>query len=160
MVDSSVANVILDSFFARSTLYKKIGSGESATYSLATPLSGACYIGVSTTTPTISAGKISGFTEPDPSTGYVRTRLGIGENSATWVMDAAANSEIANGTNFVFFDEAASGVGGFGTITWFGLFSAKSGGQPLVAGQLLNSVTVNEGNVLIFRPNNLKISMQ
>ena len=45
-------------------------------------------------------------------------------------------------------------------LSGFGLFSSKTGGQPLVAGKLTTAVDVNEGNVLIFRPSNLKISME
>ena len=160
MVSANVANVMLDSLFARQTLYTKSGTEENPVYSVAIPLSTQCWIGVSTTEPSLSNGAISGFTEPAESTGYGRSRLGVGGNDATLIMDAASNSVITNGTNFIFFDEAVTGGGGFGNVKWFGLFSSKTGGQPLVAGKLTTAVDVNEGNVLIFRPNNLKISME
>lgn len=158
MVAGSVANIILDSFFARAGLFTYNESTHS--YSVAFPLSESCYIGVSTTTPTLSGGAITNFTEPTSSTGYKRSRLGLSGNEATYIMDAATNSSISNGSNFIFFDEAVTGGGGFGTVTWLGLFSAESGGAPVIAGALTSSVTVNEGNVLIFRPGNLTVSME
>ena len=147
MLATNVSNTILNAFFARGTANPAI------------PTSGACYIGVSTTTPTKGA-SISGFTEPASSTGYRRSRLGINENQATYIMDAAANGSITNGTNFIFFDEATAGQGGFGELKWFGLFSAKTGGNRILAGKLTSAVTVPAGNVLIFRPNNLTVSME
>lgn len=147
MLATSVSNTILNAFFARGTDNPAI------------PTSGSCYIGVSTTTPT-KGSSISGFTEPATSTGYRRSRLGLKDTPATYIMDAAANGSITNGTNFIFFDEATAGQGGFGTVTWFGLFSAASGGSPVLAGELTTPVTVNEGQVLIFRPNNLTVSME
>ena len=149
MLATSVSNSLLNSFFAR---------GETNN---AIPTSGQCYLGMSTTTPTISSnGTIGNFTEPAASTGYKRSRLGIKGNTATYIMDAAANGEIKNGTNFIFFDEATAGGEGFGTLTHFGLFSSESGGSPILVGALTTPVTVAAGNVLIFRPDNLKVSME
>ena len=75
-------------------------------------------------------------------------------------MDAPANAEITNGTNFIFFNEATEGAGGFGTVTHFGLFAAESGSTaPILTGALTTPVEVGEGKVLIFRPNDLKVSM-
>ena len=149
MIAYATSNAILDAFFAR-------GSSNPAI-----PTASQCWIGMSTTVPTMSgSGTITNFTEPASSTGYRRSRLGINENQATYIMDEAANGSITNGTNFIFFDEATAGQGGFGTVTWFGLFSAENGGSPVLAGELTTPVTVNEGQVLIFRPNNLTVSME
>lgn len=148
MIQTSIGNAFLNALFARG----------SSTYPL--PTSSQCWIGVSTTTPSLgSDGNITNFTEPASSTGYSRSRLGLNGVVSSYIMDAAENSSITNGTNFIFFDEATTGGGGFGAVTYFGLFSAKTGGTPILAGELTNSVTVNEGNVLIFRPNNFTISM-
>ena len=149
MIAYATSNAILDAFFAR-------GSSNPAI-----PTASQCWIGMSTTVPTMSgSGTITNFTEPASSTGYRRSRLGINENQATYIMDEATNGSITNGTNFIFFDEATAGQGGFGTVTWFGLFSAENGGSPVLAGELTTPVTVNEGQVLIFRPNNLTVSME
>ncbi len=148
MVKVSIRNALLDAFFAR---------GDAIT---AIPTSGSCYIGMSTTTPTESGDTITNFTEPAASTGYKRVRLAIRGNTVTYIMSAAAEGEIKNGTNFIFFNEATAGAGGFGTLTHFGLFSAETGGTPVLVGALTNPVTVAEEQVLIFRPGNLKVSME
>ena len=149
MIIYSIANAFLDEFFAR-------GSKNSLI-----PTSTACYLGMSTTVPTVNdSGIITNFTEPASVTGYSRARLGLYGNEATWLMDAAKNGSITNGSNFIFFDEATVGQGGFGELKWFGLFSAQTEGSPILAGELTSPVTVPAGNVLIFRPNNLTVSME
>lgn len=148
MLANSVGNGFLNSLFARGT----------KTWCA---LSDACYIGVSTEIPTRdSNGIITNFIEPAAATGYARTRLGINGNNATYIMDEAADNTIENGTNFIFFDEAVEGGGGFGTVKWFGLFSTQSGGSPLVVGELETPVVVEEKHVLLFRPEDLKLTMQ
>lgn len=151
MVDYSIGNSFLNALFAR------VSSSVAIV-----PLSESCYIGVSTTQPTQSevSGAISNFTEPAASTGYRRSRLGLKNNVPTWVMDNAAKNEIKNGENFIFFDEATEGGGGFGEVGWFGLFTAETGGTPLVAGELKTPVTVEEKHVLLFRPGDLKVTME
>ena len=149
MITYSIANTLLDEFFARGDRSSLI------------PTSAACYIGMSTTVPTVSSsGTITNFTEPASGTGYRRARLGIQNNQATWLMDAAKDGSITNGSNFIFFDEATVGQGGFGELKWFGLFSAQTEGSPILAGELTSPVTVPAGNVLIFRPKNLTVSME
>ena len=156
LLKTSVSNYLLNMFFARGDINSTI------------PLSQACYIGMSTSIPEIdnnpespTYGKIINFTEPAPSTGYRRSRLGIHGTEATYIMDAAKEGSITNGENFIFFDEATPGQGGFGELKWFGLFSTDSPStdkNPVLAGELTTPVTVAAGNVLIFRPNNLKAS--
>ena len=149
MITYSIANTLLDEFFARGDRSSLI------------PTSTACYIGMSTTKPTFNdSGIITNFTEPASVTGYSRARLGHYNNEATWLMDAASKGSITNGENFILFDEATVGQGGFGELKWFGLFSAQTGGNPILAGELTTAVTVPAGNVLIFRPNNLTVSME
>lgn len=148
MITSTISNRLLDSFFAR--------GAENPTI----PTSVACYIGMSTTVPTLSSsGIIANFTEPSPATGYRRARLGVLNIKETWLMDAAKKSSITNGSNFIFFDEATDGQGGFGELKWFGLFSDETDGTPVLAGELTTPVTVPAGHVLIFRPNALTVSM-
>ena len=149
MIIYSIANTLLNEFFARGDRSSLI------------PTSAACYIGMSTTVPTVNdSGIITNFTEPASITGYRRARLGLYNNENTWLMDAAKKGSITNGSNFIFFDEATVGQGGFGELKWFGLFSAQTEGSPILAGELTSPVTVPAGNVLIFRPNNLTVSME
>lgn len=151
MLNYSIGNAFLNAMFARGEVM--IGNA----------LSEACYIGASTTVPVQDplTGKISNFTEPDPSTGYSRMRLGIQGEAVTHVMDAASANEIKNGENFIYLGEALEGSGGFGTVVWFGLFpvEAVNSGSPLVAGELTEPVTVEEKHVLLFRPGDLKVTM-
>ena len=155
MIIYTVSNAFLNTLFARGS------------YDATIPTSSQCWIGMSTTVPKIddnsgssTYGKIINFTEPASSTGYRRSRLGIQGNEVTYIMDAAKDGSITNGKNFIFFDEATVGGGGFGELKWFGLFSGSSGGAPVLAGELTPPVTVPAGNVLIFRPNNLTVSME
>ena len=149
MIIYSIANTLLNEFFARGDRSSLI------------PTSAACYIGMSTTVPTVNdSGIITNFTEPASVTGYRRARLGLYNNESTWLMDAAKKGSITNGSNFIFFDEATVGQGGFGELKWFGLFSAQTEGSPILAGELTSPVTVPAGNVLIFRPKNLTVSME
>ena len=149
MIIYSIANTLLNEFFARGDKNSLISTST------------ACYIGMSTTVPTVNdSGVITNFTEPASVTGYSRARLGLYGNEATWLMDAAKNGSIKNGSNFIFFDEATVGQGGFGELKWFGLFADQTKGSPILAGELTTAVTVPDGNVLIFRPNNLTVSME
>lgn len=149
MITYSIANTLLNEFFARGDMNSLI------------PTSAACYIGMSTTVPTFNeSGIITNFTEPASATGYRRARLGLYNNEDTWLMDAAKNGSITNGSNFIFFDEATVGQGGFGELKWFGLFANQNNGSPILAGELTSPVTVPAGNVLIFRPKNLTVSME
>ena len=149
MIIYTVSNAFLNKLFAR-------GSSDTTI-----PTSSQCWIGMITTVPVMNSnGVITNFTEPASSTGYRRSRLGIQGNDVTYIMDAAKDGSITNGKNFIFFDEATVGGGGFGELKWFGLFSESSGGTPVLAGELTTPVTVPAGNVLIFRPNNLTVSME
>ena len=152
MIIYTVSNAFLNKLFAR-------GSSDPTI-----PTASQCWIGMSTTVPVMSGdGVITNFTEPASSTGYRRSRLGIQGNEVTYIMDAAKDGSITNGKNFIFFDEATVGGGGFGELKWFGLFSGSSpdtNKNPVLAGELTTPVTVPAGNVLIFRPNNLTVSME
>lgn len=152
MIIYTVSNAFLNKLFAR-------GSSDPTI-----PTASQCWIGMSTSVPVMgSDGVITNFTEPAPSTGYRRSRLGIQGNDVTYIMDAAKDGSITNGKNFIFFDEATVGGGGFGELKWFGLFSGSdpsTNKNPVLAGELTTPVTVPAGNVLIFRPNNLTVSME
>ena len=152
MIIYTVSNAFLNKLFAR-------GSSDTTI-----PTSSQCWIGMSTTVPVMNSnGVITNFTEPASSTGYRRSRLGIRGNDVTYIMDDAKDGSITNGKNFIFFDEATPGGGGFGELKWFGLFAESTPGsnsKPVLAGELTTPVPVAAGNVLIFRPNNLTVSME
>lgn len=116
------------------------------------PILFRCYMGLSTTTPSSDG---SNFTEPDAAAGYARALIGIDGQSGTQLMEvegaSAANDQI------IFFPEATST---WGTVTYFGLFSAASGGVPLIYGALSSSVSVPANYVPLFRVGSFTLSLQ
>lgn len=130
MINTSLANRILNA------LYGRFGSGGTALI----PTSNSCYLGFSTAAPTISAaGECTAFPEPAASTGYKRLKA---------EMDAAANSSITNGTVNLTWDAPNEGQS-FGKATHIGLFSAETGGLPIMVMALTEEVTLGLKNTLI-----------
>lgn len=139
MITINTANQILNCFFGR-TNNVSLGS--------------TCYIALSTTTPSADG---SNFTEPASGTGYARVLIGNYSQTNTQLMTAASNGSISNTDNIIFFPEATSS---WGTITHFGLFSAKTGGIPIMYGALSSSISVPSGYIPIFRAGALTVSLQ
>lgn len=139
MITQNTANSILNAFF-----------GRQNTVSLAP----SCYIGLSTTQPSVTG---ENFTEPAESTGYARAFLGNYNQSQTIMMDAASEGTISNGSNIIFFPEATAT---WGTISYFGIFTAKSGGKPIMWGALTTPISVPSGYIPIFRAGALNVSLQ
>lgn len=103
-----------------------------------------CYLALSTTPPNAAGGN---FTEPPGSTGYARTLLGTYNSPSTFIMSAPSGGTTTN-TDIIFFPEATAS---WGSITHFGLFDAKTGGNLMVYGQLSAPVTVPANYVPLFR---------
>ena len=103
-----------------------------------------CYVGLSTTTPTAAGGN---FSEPSSSTGYERASIGD--------LNTTISAQVANDA-IIFFNET---LGSYGTITYFGLFTAKTGGTPFFVGELTDPLTIDTGYVPIFRAENLIIGL-
>jgi len=137
MIVTNVANNILKCLF-----------GQQSSVSLAS----TCYIGLSTTTPDSDG---SNFTEPASTTGYLRSLLGNSSNSVTYLMATPSDGSTKN-NNIIFFPEATEG---WGTVTHFGIFSAKTGGTPIFWGALTASVAVPTGYIPIFRVGSLSVSL-
>lgn len=105
------------------------------------------YIGLSTTTPDANGGN---FTEPQSPTEYKRVSL---DNK----MGTASNAIIKN-TDIIFFPEAENS--GWGTITHFGIFTAKTGGgTPIFWGELSSPVQIPQNYIPIFRAGKLQIGL-
>lgn len=102
------------------------------------------YIGLSTTTPSVTGANVS---EPSSSTGYKRMQLHS--------MGTASDGQIQN-ADIIFFPESLSS---WGTITHFLVYTASSGGTPIFYGALNSSVSVPSGYVPIFRAGALKIGL-
>lgn len=104
------------------------------------------YLGLLTTAPTESA---SGVTFQEISgTGYARAALSI-------PMANAANRAITN-SEIIYFPEAESN---WGTATYFGIFDAKTGGEPIIYGELDAPVTVPVNYVPLFRVGQFNLTL-
>ncbi len=115
------------------------------------PLSN-CYIALSTTRPNDDG---SNFTEPAASTGYARSLIGQSGSTATQVMSTPANGSTQN-TSIIFFPEATSG---WGTITYFGLYNAATGGNLVLYGALTNPISIAANYVPLFRVGNFSLTL-
>ena len=90
------------------------------------------YLGFSTTTPQLSGGVITNFTEPAASTGYKRVPL---TDEALSSMDAASGAQIKNGTYNIAFP-VPNKESQYGTATHIGVFEVATGGTPTITAAL------------------------
>lgn len=142
MLAQNTSNALLNAFFAREI------NGDITT-------SRTCWLGFSTTVPTVGD-TITGFTEPDESTGYERCLLGNYQQTDTQLMDAASGGTIKNGKHKIYAFIAKAAIGPF---KYMGLFSSKEGGAPIMAGALTSEVSVPADSVMLFDLNGLQVSM-
>lgn len=105
------------------------------------------YIGLSTTTPTDAGGN---FTEPSGGAAYAR--VAYTNNGTNWPSASGGTKQNANNIQF------PAATGSWGTITYFGIFTASSGGTPIATGQLSSSKTPAVGDTLIFPTNGITIT--
>lgn len=116
------------------------------------------YIGLSTTTP---KGDGSNFTEPVIPADAVDdegNKITVNEYqrvSLSGVMGSAENAIIKN-TAIIFFNEAEHY--GWGKITHFGIFTAKTGGLPIFWGEVPET-TIPKNYIPIFRAGKLQIGL-
>lgn len=108
------------------------------------------YIGLSTTQP-LSDG--TGVTEP-VGNGYARQA--IANNTTNWPTIAAPTRTKVNGTSIVF--PTATGTG-WGTVGWFVLYDAVTGGVCRAYGDLAAPVTIAAGETRAFPAGSLSIVM-
>ena len=113
MISTAKANSILDSIFRSEE--KKVR-----------------YLGFSSTTPELSGGVITKFTEPNPATGYKRVPL---TDEALSSMDAASGAQIKNGTYNIAFP-VPNKDSQYGTATHIGVFEVATGGTPTITAAL------------------------
>ena len=140
MISTKLANNILNAFYGR------FGTGGTSLI----PTSNACYLGFSNAAPTFSeAGECTAFPEPAASTGYKRLKA---------EMDAAAAGSITNGGTNLTWDAPNEGQS-FGKATHIGLFSAETGGLPIMVMALKEEVTLGLKNTLILYKGKLTTSI-
>jgi hypothetical protein len=105
------------------------------------------YIGLSTTTPVDDG---TNFTEP---VGNAYARVAITNDAAEW---PAASGGAKTNANDVTFPTAS---GSWGTVTYFGIFDALSGGNLLASGVLAVSKTPTTGDTVKFLAGDIDISL-
>lgn len=102
------------------------------------------YIGLSTSAPTIAGGNVS---EPAGSAGYARVRLtGLSEPN---------NGTITNGSAISFEESTAD----WGTVTYFVIYDAPTGGNLLMYDALTASRTVETATVVMIKENSLQLTL-
>ncbi|MBO5070814.1 MAG: hypothetical protein J6C37_10720 [Roseburia sp.] len=145
MITRTKANSLLEQLFWK----EPTTSSGSKTY---------YYIGLSTTTPDVNG---SNFTEPvipdgaEDDEGNAITTNEYQRVSLEGVMGSAADGIIKNSA-IIFFNEAEHY--GWGTITHFGIFTAKSGGTPIFWGEV-PSTEVQKNYIPIFRAGKLQVGL-
>ena len=90
------------------------------------------YLGFSSTTPVLSGGVITNFTEPNESTGYKRVPL---TEEALSAMDAASGAKTTNSKYNIAFP-VPNKDSQYGSATYIGVFEADKGGSPTIAAAL------------------------
>ena len=106
-----------------------------------------CYIGLGT-------GSGTTFTEVNASS-YKRQLLGSSALPASQLMTVTGNTA-TNTNNIIMFPESEEN---WGTVTQFGLFTAQTGGTPLIYGDLTTGVSVPSGYVPLFRKENFTLTL-
>jgi len=106
------------------------------------------HIGLSTTTPNEDG---TGFTEP-VGNAYAR----VATTGADWGPATGTAPAVKSTTAVKTFPTA---TGSWGTVTWFGLFTAASGGTPKWTGQLTTQRAVASGDVASFQAAALQLKL-
>lgn len=102
------------------------------------------YIGLSSTAPTISGTNV---TEPSSSAGYARVKLDS--------LSAPSNGVITNGSSITFNESTSS----WGTMTYFVIYDAATGGNLLMYDNLTTSKTVDASTIIMIKEGNLQLTL-
>ena len=137
MISTAKANSILDSIFRSEE--KKVR-----------------YLGFSSTTPELSGGVITKFTEPNPATGYKRVPL---TDEALSSMDAASGAQIKNGTYNIAFP-VPNKESMYGAATYIGVFEVDKGGEPTIAAKLSQPQTLGLKATLVIYKNDFTATLE
>jgi len=116
--------------------------------------SGTGYIALSTTTP--GAGEDgSSFTEPSSASGYARKA--IINNKSNWSSAAQVGT---SGTVYNLSGQTiGTASGNWGTVIYWGIYDAQSGGNLLVSSPLVVAKTPTSGDVVTFPSGSLVIRL-
>ncbi len=106
------------------------------------------YVGLSTTNPTDTG---AGITEPPGGNGYAR--VAVTNNLTNW--PAASGGAKSNGTVVTF----PTATGSWGTVGWFFISDAASGGNLYGHGSLTTAKTIDSGDTASFAVGDLDITL-
>jgi hypothetical protein len=101
------------------------------------------YAAVSTTTPTEESAGSWNFTEPGGG-GYDR----VATTAATWNAATDADPSLKDNVAEIDFGQASGAA--WGTLTYFGLFDAITGGNLLLGGAIATPKTIDDGDFAKF----------
>lgn len=119
----------------------------------------SCYIGLSSTKPIYENNTAYNITEPSEELGYSRQLFestpSQGYDNLIGCAEIDENNVLTNNA-IIFFGEA---LGDWGTIPYYCLFSAKTGGELMAYGELDETITPTANTVPLIRKNAIKISL-
>jgi len=140
MADSTFTNYletkILDHVFGKTTFTAESG----------------CHIALSTTTP-IDDG--TNFTEPAANSGY--HRVSVDNDKTTWSAASSGDNCTVENNIAVTFPQATGG--GWGMVTYFGIYDTYVGGYPLGFGLLTSPRSITDGDTPQFASGDLDITL-
>ncbi len=110
--------------------------------------SSTLYVALSNGTPTNDAG--GGFSEPS---GNAYARVSVANNKTTWT--TASNGALENAINIEF----PQATGPWGTIGYFGIYDAPTGGNLIGSGSLVLAKTIVSGDTPSFGSGALDITL-
>lgn len=112
------------------------------------------YLALSSTEPNLDGGNV---TEPSADLGYERRLFGY---SANFLNGETPKAEMVDGVvrnkEIIYFGEA---TGNWGTLTHYCLFNAKTGGQLIAYGPLVEPITPTAETVPLIRAHQVQITM-
>ncbi len=113
------------------------------------------YLGFSSTTPALSGGVITNFTEPNESTGYKRVPL---TEEALSAMDSASGGTITNSKYNIAFP-VPNKESQYGAAAYIGVFETEKGGKPTIAAKLSQPQTLGLKATLVIYKNDFTATL-
>ena len=110
------------------------------------------YIGLSRTSVTTFTDAGTGYSEP-PGNGYAR--VAVANTTTNWSAATGTPTVKTNATAITF----PTATGAWGTITYFFIADAASGGNILMKGQLTTSKSVANGDTLTFAAGDIIVQL-
>lgn len=119
----------------------------------------SCYIGLSSTKPIYEGDTAYNITEPSEELGYSRQLFESTPTTGNDFLKGCAEideNNVLTNNAIIFFGEA---LGDWGTIPYYCLFSASTGGELLAYGELDETIAPTANTVPLIRKNAIKISL-